>query len=77
MTCEAIRLPDGTVALVKLGRVRQKRCSVCRSPAGLLCDYPVRGHTCDKPLCESCAIHKNEDTDWCPDHPPVPVLKLL
>ncbi|MGH6887973.1 MAG: hypothetical protein ACREHF_02050 [Rhizomicrobium sp.] len=77
MPCIRITLPDGTVALAKVARAPQKKCSVCGDRAGLLCDYPVRGHTCDKPLCSNCAVHKADDIDWCPGHGPVPQLALV
>lgn len=25
-------------------------------------------HTCDKPMCEKCAVHLNDNFDICPDH---------
>jgi hypothetical protein len=37
-----------------------------------LCDYPLRGKragaTCDRKLCERCAVHAGPDLDYCPPH---------
>lgn len=53
-------------------------CPCCRKrPATKLCDFPTgvvttsidfvpRRTTCDRPLCDECAIHVAEDTDFCP-----------
>jgi hypothetical protein len=80
MTCEAIKMADGTVALACSRTARRRQCKFCGSSAELLCDYPMSDNTCDTPLCRNCAVRKGEDIDYCPDHghlPPRPQLKLL
>lgn len=46
----------------------------CPEAATLLCDYATAiGATCDRPICEACAVRVG-DEDWCPHHPaPGPV----
>ncbi len=70
MPCNRFDLPGGGYAII-CGRRTQKRCS-CGRPAIKLCDYPLTGakagKTCDKPLCESCAVHREPDTDYCRVH---------
>jgi hypothetical protein len=68
MPCETIKLSGGGVAIVKLAARPQRRCS-CGAHATLLCDYPMRSGTCDKPLCTRCAVPIAEDVDYCPHHP--------
>ena len=36
-----------------------------------LCDYadPASGKTCDKKLCDGCAVRIAKDVDFCPGHP--------
>ena len=69
MHCEVIALKDGTAAFVCGGRHTHKRCA-CGQPATKLCDFPTaRGKTCDRPLCDRCAVGIDRDVDYCPDHP--------
>lgn len=66
-----------------LGRVcgssPRRQCSVpeCHRQATIQCDYPVqratatrkaKSATCDRWLCERCAKHVGDDTDYCPVH---------
>jgi hypothetical protein len=60
---------------IACGRIPHKNCSTpeCRNHAGKLCDYPVtrRGGgkgTCDRPICERCAVRVGPDKDYCPAH---------
>ncbi len=78
MTCEHVKLADGTTAIVcTLGKRKAKPCSVCGKPSTKLCDWVTaqardfgeQDHTCDKPLCDACAVHSGKNTDFCPDHP--------
>ena len=68
------RLSDGTTAIVCGRGARTLRCSGCGQPgAGKLCDYPVvrmngNAGTCDRPLCERCAISIGPGRDFCPPH---------
>jgi hypothetical protein len=57
VTCESIRLGDGTVAIMCSRGQRRPRCSVpgCSAPSEFQCDEPVvrrgRPGTCDAHLC--------------------------
>lgn len=71
MTCRSVRLPDGTVALVRMASPRPRVCKVCgrKTPDYVLCDFPTGpGKTCDVPLCKACARHTDPNTDHCPLH---------
>ena len=69
MPCYAVKLPNGTVALVKMARRKPKACIVCGRPASRLCDFPVApGKTCDRALCAGCAVQDGPDRDYCPSH---------
>lgn len=70
MKCTAIRLPDGTGAIVCGGRAPAARCQWpgCRSPHVRLCDYAVDKGTCDLRLCKRHSVHVGADRDLCPDH---------
>lgn len=83
MTCSIVKLPDGTVAIVKHAKARVPRCRFCldagASPryageATLACDF-VLGKTiggapitCDARMCSFCARHVAPDKDFCPKH---------
>jgi hypothetical protein len=65
-----VRLPDGGVAHVKMGKPSRRRCSSCGTRwASRQCDYPKGKGTCDKHLCDGCAVTVGPDLDYCPDHP--------
>jgi hypothetical protein len=76
MPCVAMKLPNGTVALVNVARGSTKKCRFCGAPATRLCDYitvvdlssPGRPETCDAPLCARCTIAEGR-FDNCPQHP--------
>ena len=69
--CVLVKLPGGGSALVRMSSRRPQRCWFCEKRSALLCDFPVardgRAATCDKPLCEKCAV-KNGKLDFCPNH---------
>ncbi len=72
--CEHIRLPDGTVFIVKIGKRRMPKCQFCRSPSSRECDYVI-GWTlageeilCNAKMCAACARQVGEDKDFCPRH---------
>lgn len=68
MTCETLKLPNGTTAIVCSGHRTRKKCN-CGQIASRLCDYEIRpGKTCDKGLCARCAWMVG-DKDFCLDHP--------
>ena len=66
-----IDLGNGSRAFICIrGRQRNKPCSVCSRPGDKLCDFPLGGgKTCDKSLCNRCAVHTHPNTDVCPSHP--------
>ncbi len=73
MSCETIKLPNGATAIVCGPRRPRKKCRFCGAAATLLCDFANTidssdPSTCDKPLCERCAMHE-DNLDLCPDHP--------
>lgn len=75
MPCDQVKLPDGTAAIVcSRGHRKPKPCAHCGKPSSKLCDFIlVRSHagnhkTCDKPLCQSCAVSGGRNVDYCPDH---------
>jgi hypothetical protein len=72
MTCEVVRLPDGTVALVRHSGRRYPKCSVrgCRGDGLYQCDALVgaRTRTCDRYLCASHRVPRGPGVDFCPEH---------
>jgi len=58
MTCEFLRFPDGTKAIVCT--IGKPPCATCGKGAELLCDG------CDKPLCRDCAVTTRDNEDFCP-----------
>jgi hypothetical protein len=74
--CDHVTLPGGINAIV-CGRGRRKPPSCkCGRPSTKLCDFEVKAHdghaqarTCDKPLCDACAVSVGKNRDFCPDHP--------
>ena len=73
MPCRTVSLPGGGYAIVCGGHgPRQKPCVYCGKPSSKLCDFPIegaKGETCDRPLCERCAVHvEGKDEDYCHAH---------
>jgi hypothetical protein len=69
MICQTISLPDGSRAIV-CGPGSRQRCT-CGRRASLLCDWKVKGKksgTCDRPICDRCALSPAEGKDLCPEH---------
>lgn len=69
MTCEFVKLPGGGSAIICGRKSKTQKCA-CGKPATRLCDHPSikRSGTCDRPLCDTCAVRIGPDTDYCPDH---------
>lgn len=73
MTCRTLVQGNG-VTVIACTRGRERRlCSVCKSRAmSKLCDFPLRGEragaTCDRDLCDRCAVHVGPNRDLCPVH---------
>jgi hypothetical protein len=76
MICEHVTLPGGINAIVcGRGRRRPALCK-CGRPSTKLCDFEIapaihsaKAKTCDKPLCDACAVSVGKNKDFCPDHP--------
>ena len=74
MPCRTVSLPEGGYAIICGRGSRPKPCSICGRPHRKLCDFPLTGEkdgkTCDRPLCERCAVHPDpaKDLDYCPAH---------
>ena len=83
MACSHIKLPDGTVAIVKHAPQRFPQCKFCHlrfrwdgrtHPANLLCDFVIGTTlggdpiTCDAKVCSKCAKRVGPDKDFCPKH---------
>ena len=72
MTCDRFRSGDVTVFACSRKRTVSHRCSCCGSPATKQCDAALRGskqgRTCDRYLCDACAVAVGPDTDLCPAH---------
>lgn len=79
MACQIMTDKDGRFIGFACSRGRPQQpaqnCQVClKRRASKRCDWPIglygddRGRTCDKWLCEQCAVHAGRDTDYCPNH---------
>lgn len=70
MTCDHIRLGDGT-GMIVCGTRRRPKCVQCGKRAALECDWKVPGRrsgTCDKPICARCTTSPAPEKDLCPEH---------
>lgn len=70
MTCEHIRLADGTGMFV-CGTKARPKCVKCGKRADRECDWKVAGRrsgTCDKPICARCTTSPAPEKDLCPEH---------
>jgi hypothetical protein len=78
MTCESLRMRDGTSFIIcNRGRRKTKRCAFCKEIAEFQCDGAKkkgRKKTCDKYICRAHATEMAETgelfietVDYCPD----------
>lgn len=71
MPCRSVRVA-GVGAIVCSRREPRRRCASCKVRwATLLCDHPApkrKSKTCDRPLCDRCAVVVGEDRHHCPVH---------
>jgi hypothetical protein len=72
MSCKVVSLPGGVTAIVRVGKERQRKCSVCgRQPREtFLCDFPpgaTAKQACSAVLCSACRRSRGE-IDYCPKH---------
>lgn len=80
MVCSTIKLPDGTVAIVRHSPRRFPPCKFCltrrygrQHQATQLCDFEIARTlggepiTCDANICTHCA-QRVGDKDFCPKH---------
>lgn len=66
--CRYVRMPNGDTALVRMSGKPPAPCEVCgKRDHTKLCDALVGRGTCDKKLCDACAITSGKN-DFCPDH---------
>jgi hypothetical protein len=71
--CERIQLPNGGFAIICRGghrsKIRRKCSANCGRWSSKLCDWPTgNGKTCDRPLCDECAVKGGREIDFCPSH---------
>lgn len=69
MVCRTIP-NEGGFAIVCGPRRPRRRCA-CGNWATKECDFPAprrKSKTCDKPLCDRCAVRVGPDKDECPGH---------
>ena len=69
MPCQHVKIPGGGYAIICGRGKRPIICSVCHRIGSKLCDWPVgNGKTCDRPLCDACAVSGGKEIDFCPSH---------
>jgi hypothetical protein len=74
MPCSRIKLPDGTVAIVKHAKGWAPRCRFCPERSIRLCDFALARTlagaeiTCDAPVCGSCSVTVGQDRHYCVKH---------
>ena len=69
MVCERVRI--GEIEAIVCGPRRPRRRCACGRWATRECDYPAphrKSKTCDKPLCDVCAVRVGPNRDYCPGH---------
>jgi hypothetical protein len=71
MKCTELRDKDGNLVGFACGRGRIGHdCHVCGKTAKIQCDFFLHEErrTCDKWLCQACAVRVAPNTDYCPGH---------
>ena len=70
MPCEHVKFPGGHAIVCTRGKRMPRKCYMnCGRWSSKLCDWPVgKGRTCDRPLCDTCAVAAGKDMDFCPSH---------
>jgi hypothetical protein len=80
MGCTVVQLEGVTAILCTRGRPpRRRRCSACPRPATLQCDGPPRragATSCDRYLCEACAVEVGPERHLCAECHAAPELPL-
>ena len=62
-------LPDGTKITVCGENANFEICAECGQIADILCDFPIGGEkTCDRKLCEKCAVEIAPNLHYCKPH---------
>lgn len=77
MGCHWIRLDDGTLVHLNMGRSRPPaKCQFCKTRAHTkLCDHRLGASgTCDAKMCDECAKNVGPEQDLCPKHSRFPML---
>ena len=64
MSCDVLRLADGSAAVFCGGRRKSLFCHVCGKVAEFLCDE----RDCDRPLCGAHSEHYTIGKDLCLEH---------
>ena len=77
MSCTFVRTETGVMIICSRGRETPTTCAHCSHTATKLCDghAPLKfgvkeARTCDRPLCDKCAIHVHPNLDYCREHAP-------
>lgn len=73
MGCEVVRFGGGVVGFMCGPRrgARPHQCQNClKRRSSKQCDFKMSEFkTCNRYLCEACAVHRDPDSDYCPTHP--------
>lgn len=70
MSCQLYWTDDHLPIIVCSRAKAEKRvkCAFCGRTAKYYCDYPIKGGTCSKPLCDKCRTVMGEEQEYCPRH---------
>jgi hypothetical protein len=59
---------NGARGILCVRGVRPRRCAYCQNIATVLCDWPKGRGTCDRPMCQGCALEVDVDLHQCRAH---------